>query len=97
MLYAVQAETGEQIWSYETYNEIVASPTVAGDEVFVASTDDGYYAVDAGNGTLNWYHVAANDFIASPVVTDGLAIAASVDGNIYAIGHDDSVQDDDGV
>jgi outer membrane protein assembly factor BamB/tetratricopeptide (TPR) repeat protein len=44
-VYAVDAETGEQLWTWRTGNPVRASPVVVDGVVFIASTDGNVYAV----------------------------------------------------
>jgi len=43
-LYALDAETGQKLWSYTTGNMIISSPTVVGGIVYVGSNDHNLYA-----------------------------------------------------
>ena len=53
-VYALDAETGELLWRFETDDVIRSSPTVAGGAVYVGSNDNHVYALDAETGGLLW-------------------------------------------
>ena len=59
--------------------EVISSPAVVGDVVYVGSTDHHLYAIDRSSGALNW------KFESSPVVADGTVYFASYDGFFYAL------------
>jgi outer membrane protein assembly factor BamB len=78
-LYAIDAETGEELWRFTTGGPIAAAPTFAriGERstVFVAGTDRTLYAVDAETGeerwnyeTLPWSYTVHSANAGSPVV-----------------------------
>ena len=53
-VYAIDAWSGELIWSYPTQGTIESSPAVVNGKVSIGS-DDGYvYCLDAYNGRLLW-------------------------------------------
>lgn len=43
-LYALNAQTGEKVWSYTTGGSILSTPTVANDFVYIGSNDHSLYA-----------------------------------------------------
>jgi outer membrane protein assembly factor BamB len=44
-LYALDARTGQEKWSFKTDGEVYSSPAVAGGVVYFSSTDGYLYAV----------------------------------------------------
>ncbi len=48
-VYALDAQTGERLWRYETGGYVFASPAVADGVVYVGSVDDYLYALDVGS------------------------------------------------
>jgi len=83
-LYAFNASTGAQIWSFSTGGAIVASPTVVNGVVYVGSTDSKFYAVDATTGTELWYYTTGNEIFSSAAVTNRVAYVGSYDHKLYA-------------
>jgi len=50
IVYALDAATGRRRWSFSTEKWIESPPAVAGDLVYVGSTDGEVYAIAAGSG-----------------------------------------------
>jgi outer membrane protein assembly factor BamB len=82
---AVDAETGEVVWSYATGERVQTSPTIAGAVVYGGSDDSRLYALDAVTGERRWFYQTHNDIWSSPTVVDGVVYVGSNDGNLYAI------------
>ena len=53
-VYALDAATGEECWSFFTDGPIRLAPTVCENRVFVGSDDGFVYCLDADDGTLLW-------------------------------------------
>ena len=53
-VYALSAQTGEEIWSFCTGGPIRLAPTIWNDRVFVGSDDGLVYCLNAGTGELIW-------------------------------------------
>jgi outer membrane protein assembly factor BamB len=53
-LYALDAVSGEERWSFPTEAPIRLAPAVAGDTVFVGSDDGHLYALSVRDGTVLW-------------------------------------------
>jgi len=85
-LYALNANTGNQIWKYTTGGAVQSSPTVVNNTVYFGSTDKYLYAIDATNGTLKWkYLTQAPIRTESPVVSNGLVFISC--SNNYPSGY----------
>ncbi|WP_276257303.1 PQQ-binding-like beta-propeller repeat protein [Haloglomus litoreum] len=85
-VYAVDAASGEEVWSATTGDPIRwSSPTVADGTVYIGSTDDHFYAFDAGSGDLLWRHETRSDVNSSPVVADGRVFFATDAGYVYGL------------
>lgn len=88
-IYAVDAHSGNVLWSYATGNSIhISSPAVANGVVYIGSTDSYLYALDATSGTIKWKFAAMGAIYSSPVVLDGVVYIVSVDGDINALSAD---------
>lgn len=88
-LYAIDADSGEQIWSFLTGEPIRSSPTVVDGVVYVGSFDGTVYAVDAASGEQRWAFMSPADGIfSSPTVVDGSAVVGANNGVLYAIDAD---------
>ncbi len=86
-LYALNAETGEELWSFETDAGIAAGPVVAGDSstVYVGGFDSRLRAIDTAEHRERWSVQADNWFWAEPLLEDGTLYAASLDGKVRAV------------
>ncbi len=79
-LYALDANTGRTIWSYEVYSSAMMAPAVANGIVYVGAEDGVLYALDAVTGRKLWSQESKDyyDFLeTSPVVAHGLVYLAS--------------------
>ncbi|MDB4908808.1 MAG: Pyrrolo-quinoline quinone [Gemmatimonadetes bacterium] len=71
-------------WRFETQGDVIASPAIAGDAVFVGSGDGNLYALDLPTGALRWKHAAGSAVFSSPAVAEGLVVLANRAGVIEA-------------
>ena len=72
-------------WKFHTAGQVISSPTVVGDVVYVGSTDHHLYAIDRSSGTLKWKFESGSRINSSPAVADGTVYFASYDGFFYAL------------
>ncbi|MES2201525.1 MAG: PQQ-binding-like beta-propeller repeat protein [candidate division FCPU426 bacterium] len=79
-VYAFQLPGGQEIWSYRTGGRVHdTAPAVAGDDLFIASTDGRIYALDKEKGTLKWRSEAYDLLNTTPAVLDGKVYFGSRD------------------
>ena len=96
-MYAVDAETGENEWTY-SQSGVGTAPTVVEGTVYVGAgglLDGTVYAVDAVTGDQNWAYEASGEIGASPpTVVDGTVYLGTgrlddsdslSDGSLYAV------------
>jgi eukaryotic-like serine/threonine-protein kinase len=83
-VYALDAMTGQKVWSYKTGND-VGSPAVAGNTVYVASKDGNLYAFDASTGSTLWVYGLDSPTQSSPAVANGLLYIGTEKGTVIAI------------
>lgn len=72
-------------WTYETQGEILSSPTIVDDTVYVGSTDNSIYAIDLTTGKKRWAYATPDMVEAPTLVIDGLVYTGSSDGFLYAL------------
>ncbi|MFY9528120.1 MAG: PQQ-binding-like beta-propeller repeat protein [Candidatus Acidiferrales bacterium] len=72
-------------WQFHTDGQILSSPAVAGDALYVGSSDHFLYALDLAAGALKWKFKAESRITSSPAVSAGLVYFGSFDGNFYAV------------
>lgn len=85
-LYAVRAEDGESVWSFDTQGPILQSPAYASGKVYVGSVGGCLYCINAKTGAANWrFDGGRGGFAASPTVEAGIVYIGSRTGTLYAI------------
>ncbi len=86
-LYAMDANTGNIKWRFDTELPLGNSPTVQDGIVYVGGYDRKIHALNAANGAHLWaYSGAQAGYSTNPLVINGLVIAGNRDGFMYAIG-----------
>lgn len=88
-VYAIDAETGDLRWRYETGDGVVSSPAVDGETVYVGSSDNALYAIDAFTGETRWRYETDASIMSSPVYVDGRLYVGTVGSGVYAIDAED--------
>jgi eukaryotic-like serine/threonine-protein kinase len=83
---ALDAATGEPLWSFTTRARVESSPAVAGGRVFVGSNDGRFYVLDRAKGTKLWEFEAGAPLSASPAVASGRIVIGSQDGQLFCFG-----------
>lgn len=76
---------GELKWKFKTGSEVLSSPAVSGDAVFVGSSDGYLYALDLSTGVLRWKFETGAEVVSSPAVAGGTVYVGSHDYHLYAI------------
>ena len=89
-IYAIDAISGEEIWSFATQGAIVSSPILYQGNLMFGSFDGNFYSLNPDTGKENWVFRGSNNWYwADPIVGyDGdvpLVFASSLGGNIYAL------------
>lgn len=72
-------------WSFHAEGQLIASPAVTADAVYVASTAGKLYAVERATGKKQWEADVKARVTSSPAVANGLVYFAAFDGNFYAV------------
>ena len=72
-------------WTFKTAGQVIASPAVHGDKLYVGSTAGILYALDRSAGTEKWKFNAKARIASSPAVAGGLVYFAAFDGSLYAV------------
>ncbi len=87
-LYALNAETGALLWSYDANSPLLGSPAVRpGDRVYVGTSDGELLAIGR-RGRLLWTYATDGAIYASPVLAAERIYACSLDGLVYALTQD---------
>ncbi len=90
-LYALNANTGEVVWRYDTKLPLGNSPTFSESVLYVGGYDRKIHALDANNGIQLWeFSGAKAGYDTNPLVIEDKVIAGNRDGYMYAIGAQNS-------
>ena len=72
-------------WKLHTGGPVVASPTLAGNRVYVGSYDGNLYALDAASGAVAWKVDLGARVASSAAVSDGLVYVLGYDAQLHAL------------
>lgn len=84
-LLALDAETGDKQWEFETGHSIWGQPAFKDGVLFVASMDKTIYALEAETGQELWRTGLGGALASSPVTNTDLVYVASFDGRLHAL------------
>ncbi len=84
-VYALDAATGDKLWSFETENKIWSTPAISGDTLYVTSFDKKLYALNASNGSQKWDFEIGATSITTPLIYENTVYIGSFDRHVYAI------------
>ena len=71
-VYALNASTGQKLWTFPTAGIVDSSPAVAKGVVYVGSDDSNVYALNARTGAKLWSFPTGSQVRSSPVVANGM-------------------------
>jgi outer membrane protein assembly factor BamB len=84
-VYALNAETGAQLWSFTGKSSFTGQPLVVGDKVYVGCNDFMLYSLELSNGSKTW-HMSTRGVLKDQVThRDGIIYFGSGDNNVYAV------------
>ena len=85
-LYALDAETGDELWEQTVKGTPNDAPAVADGLLHVGTLEGFVYGIDADSGNINWEFEADGIISSLTPVADGIVYAAtSDDGMVYAL------------
>ena len=87
-VFALDPESGRELWSAETGARVVSGPTVAGDRVLVGTLDAEVIALKRADGKPLWRVPVSSEVLAAPVSEGGLVIVRCVDGKVFGLAED---------
>lgn len=80
------AQISSQVeWKFETESNVISSPTVVNDTVYIGSDDNNVYALNQYTGEVEWVFETDGSVKSSPMVVDGIVFIGSDDSKIYAL------------
>jgi eukaryotic-like serine/threonine-protein kinase len=72
-------------WQFQTKGQVLSSPAIVGDTLYVGSSDHLLYALDRATGAKKWTFKTESRITSSPAVAAGVVYFGSFDGNFYAV------------
>lgn len=84
-LYAVDSESGRELWRFATGDRVRASPLVHDDKLYISSWDGHLYCLDAGSGELVWSFDAEGVVQSTAAFCAGNVIVGSRRAKIFAV------------
>jgi outer membrane protein assembly factor BamB len=81
----LNADNGNEIWSYTTGGQVWSSPAISDGKVYVGSFDGKMYCLDAVNGNEIWSYTTGAWVWSSPAVYDGKVYIGSDDFKVYCL------------
>jgi outer membrane protein assembly factor BamB len=72
-------------WRFLTDGDVIGSPTVLGETVYIGSGDGRMYALDRVSGTPRWTFDAGNPIPSSAAVGGGAVFFGTRDGHFFAV------------
>jgi outer membrane protein assembly factor BamB len=73
------------LWTISLGSEIISSPSVEGNVLYIGGRDSCIHAIDCGTGNILWKRKTGGWVDASPLISGGRVIAGSRDSTIYAL------------
>jgi len=73
------------LWRHGAGNQIWSSPAVAGDVVYIGSSDGNVYALNGSTGSMVWTYATGGEVRSSPAVVAGTVYVGSMDNRVYAL------------
>jgi outer membrane protein assembly factor BamB len=83
---ALSIETGKRLWRHTLRRRADASPVIAGDDVWVASTDGRLIRLSVQDGSERWQYEVRGAFLAAPAIAGGQLFIADDRGVVRCFG-----------
>ena len=84
-LYALDAETGKNGWTFPTDEAVWSSPAVKDGAVYFGSMDRHVYALSLEGGVEVWRYKTGGAVVTKPLLLDDMVIVGSFDKKLYAL------------
>ena len=85
-VYSLNPVTGDVNWAVTLKAKVDSSPIIAGDRVYVGSTDGRFYVLSLKDGKTIWEKQFNGGFISSPAAAFGKLVIATDRGVVYCLG-----------
>lgn len=80
-IYALNKNTGKQIWSFASKGKIYPTPATEDGLVVVASTDDNIYCLNASSGKLVWKFETQKPIVANALIKNKTGYVGAGEGH----------------
>ncbi|TET51816.1 MAG: hypothetical protein E3J64_06190 [Anaerolineales bacterium] len=87
-IYALELESGDLLWTFQTGHRVWASPLIVEDVVYMGSTDRHLYALGLFEGELRWDFQGGGAFAGTPALWERTLFIGAFDDTLYAIDAD---------
>jgi outer membrane protein assembly factor BamB len=84
-MYTLDADTGDVNWQFETGTEVVSTPAVGDETIYVGCSDSNLYALDRSTGRERWHYEATDLIWSSPTLAFGTVYFCDWDSKVYAV------------
>ncbi|MGQ3330182.1 outer membrane protein assembly factor BamB family protein [Halorubrum sp. FL23] len=84
-VYSLDAESGETEWRVEIGTEVVSTPALTDETMYVGASDGVMYALDPNTGDERWTYETRDMIWSSPAVAYGTVYFADWNGNVHAV------------
>ena len=84
-VYALDGASGDTVWEFPVGNEVVSTPAVDEDTVYIGASDENLYALDVDSGEPVWTYEASDMVWSSPALAFDMVYVADWDGEIHAV------------
>ncbi len=84
-LYALNGQTGQVKWKYDSGGFVVTVPVIADGMAYIGNNDGHLYALDNQTGEEKWRFQTIGPVDTAPAVADGIVYVGASDGHLYAV------------
>lgn len=84
-VYALDADSGEVNWRFNTGVEVVSTPAIGDDTVYIGCSDGHLYALDRATGDERWRYEATDLIWSSPALGFETVFFTDWDSKVYAV------------
>jgi outer membrane protein assembly factor BamB len=85
-VWALDRQTGKEVWSFPTGRQVDASPVVVGQRVYAPSMDGKLYVLELSSGRQLQVLALDGPIAASPAVAGGRLVLGTTKGTVYCLG-----------
>lgn len=84
-LYALDAEAGRRLWTFNVVRRIAVAPGGWQNRIFAVSQDHSLYAIEMDEGECAWHFTTRGKIYACPYISDEVVYLTAADHKVYAL------------